>query len=59
MKIISRYDSKTGAPSRVEYPEDDALVFDIECLVQHHNCPVMATAVSSNAWLVSLYKLFK
>ena len=35
---------------QVEYPDDDALVFDVETLVLHQNCPVIAIAASSTAW---------
>ncbi|PKI84234.1 Mip1p [Malassezia vespertilionis] len=39
-------------PQRVAYPdvEDSALVFDVEVLVTESPYPVMATAVSNNAW---------
>lgn len=41
-----------GAPVPVPYPdvEDHALVFDVEVLVTESPYPVMATAVSANAW---------
>ena len=43
-----RYD-REGQATRVPYPEDRALVFDVETLV-NGNYPVMATAVSKDAW---------
>lgn len=49
-KLKLRYDAVTGVQTKVEYPDDEALVFDIESLVRFQNCPVMATAVSSKAW---------
>ena len=35
---------------QVEYPDDETLVFDVETLVLHENCPVIAVAASSTAW---------
>ncbi|RNA01849.1 DNA polymerase subunit gamma-1 [Brachionus plicatilis] len=46
----TRYDPVTGKTSQVEYPDEDALVLDVECLVKYQNMPVMATALSSRAW---------
>jgi len=34
----------------VECPQDEALVFDVETLVQHNNRPVIAVALSQAAW---------
>lgn len=46
----TKYDPITNQTSQVEYPSDDALVFDVESLVLYQNCPVMCVAVSSKAW---------
>ncbi len=46
----TKYDSSNNEFTKVDYPEDDALVFDVESLVLYQNCPVMAVAVSANAW---------
>ena len=46
---IFRYD-RDGEIASVPYPDDSALVFDIELLVPQGPYPTMATAVSSNAW---------
>jgi DNA polymerase gamma 1 len=37
-------------PVAVEWPDEDALVFDIEVLYKISNFPVMATAMSPTAW---------
>ena len=39
------------------YPDDDVLVFDVETLVLYHNCPVMAVALSENAWFDHFFSL--
>uniref|UniRef100_A0A1B6D0L6 DNA polymerase subunit gamma-1 n=1 Tax=Clastoptera arizonana TaxID=38151 RepID=A0A1B6D0L6_9HEMI len=44
----TRY-SEDGA-TRVDFPEDDALVFDIEVCCSEGDLPTMATAVSRTAW---------
>lgn len=46
----TKYDPITHETSQVEYPSDEALVFDVESLVLCQNCPVMCVAVSSSAW---------
>jgi DNA polymerase gamma 1 len=46
----TRYDPITNRSTSVEYPPDDALVFDVESLVMYKNCPVLAVAVSNEAW---------
>ena len=38
--------------TQVDYPREDTLVFDVETLVLHENCPVIAVAASSTAWFV-------
>jgi DNA polymerase gamma 1 len=48
----TRYDSKTNETSKVSYPADNIMVFDVETLVLNKNCPVMATAVSPDAWYI-------
>jgi DNA polymerase gamma 1 len=46
----TKYESTTSEFKKVDYPDDDALVFDVESLVLYQSCPVMAVAVSANAW---------
>ena len=45
----TRYDSD-GRVTSVPYPEEQALIFDIECLMIEGNYPTLATAVSSQCW---------
>jgi len=40
---------------QVEYPDDETLVFDVETLVLHENCPVIAVAASSTAWFEDFF----
>ena len=42
-------------PTRVDHPLESALVFDVETYVKMGNGPVMAAAVSSEAWYVWLH----
>ncbi len=44
-------------PTQVDYPDDDALVFDVETLVLNGNCPVIAVAASATAWF-DLFLIF-
>lgn len=46
----THYDPKTGRGERVEYPADDALVLDVETCVIEGQRPILAVAVSPNAW---------
>ncbi|XP_043838904.1 DNA polymerase subunit gamma-1 isoform X1 [Dromiciops gliroides] len=39
-----------GKAQHVEFPEDRALVFDVEVCVSEGNCPTLAVAVSSTSW---------
>lgn len=39
-----------GAPSRVEFPDELALVFDVEVCMSQGHCPTLAVAVSPTAW---------
>lgn len=41
---------KDGSCESVPFPDAEALIFDIECLVSEGNFPTMATAVSRNHW---------
>jgi hypothetical protein len=43
---------------QVEYPDDETLVFDVETLVLHENCPVIAVAASSTAWFDHFFPFF-
>jgi DNA polymerase gamma 1 len=54
----TKYDSLNNEIKKVDYPDDDALVFDVESLVLYQNCPVMAVAVSPNAWYLILKSRF-
>ena len=46
----TKYDNETGAAIPVDFPEEDALVFDIEVLVREGHFPTMATALSHKHW---------
>ena len=46
----TRYDRKTGQATSVEHPTEDFLVFDIENCVKEGPWPILATAVSPEAW---------
>ena len=46
----TRYDPKSQTAERVDVPEGDVLVFDIETSVKEGPWPIMATAVSPDAW---------
>ena len=41
---------KNGETTQVPYPDDRALVFDVEVLVQEGHYPTLATAASPDAW---------
>lgn len=45
----TRY-GKDGSSVLVDFPEENAVVFDIECLMTEGNFPTMATAASAEAW---------
>ncbi|KAI0208026.1 DNA polymerase subunit gamma-1 [Lamellibrachia satsuma] len=46
----TKYDPITGTCVEVVYPEDEALVFDVEVLMSEGNFPTLAVAVSPKAW---------
>ncbi|XP_053678143.1 DNA polymerase subunit gamma-1, mitochondrial [Anopheles nili] len=47
----TRYDPVTGEPCAVPYPDEPALVFDVEVCVRAGQAPVMATATgTSGCW---------
>lgn len=49
----TRYDGKTAEVAKVTAPLENCFVFDVEVCVgegQHHHHPVMATALSHEAW---------
>ncbi|KAG5456302.1 MAG: hypothetical protein BJ554DRAFT_3993, partial [Olpidium bornovanus] len=46
----TRYDKFTGEEKAVEYPLEEAIAFDTEVLQRCSEYPVIATAVSSEAW---------
>ncbi|XP_076847842.1 DNA polymerase subunit gamma-1 [Brachyhypopomus gauderio] len=39
-----------GEPRKVDFPEEDALVFDVEVCMAEGHCPTLAVAVSPTAW---------
>lgn len=45
-----KYPSDGSKPKKVDYPDEKAVVFDVETLYKISNYPVMATAVSQDAW---------
>ncbi|CAI9719229.1 DNA polymerase subunit gamma-1-like [Octopus vulgaris] len=45
----TRYDA-TGTATSVDYPEEETLVFDIECLMNDGSFPTLATAAGSKYW---------
>lgn len=47
----TKYDSATKKCYSVSFPDEDALVFDVEVLVCAGHRPTIATAVSKTAWL--------
>jgi len=47
---MHRYDLKTEEKNKIDYPTDEILVFDVETLVLEENRPVIAIALSSDAW---------
>ena len=46
----TRYDAASGRAERVLCPLEAVLVFDVETLVAHNSVPVLAAALSPNAW---------
>ncbi|KAG8201058.1 hypothetical protein JTE90_002733 [Oedothorax gibbosus] len=40
----------SNEPKSVDFPEEEALVFDVEVCMQEGNYPTLATAVSKNHW---------
>ncbi|XP_060083102.1 DNA polymerase subunit gamma-1-like [Ylistrum balloti] len=46
----TKYDSDTGKAVKVDIPEENILIFDVEVLVPEGNYPTMATAVSPRHW---------
>lgn len=47
----TKYDA-AGIAMSVDYPDEEALVFDIECLMNDGSFPTLATAVGSKYWFV-------
>ena len=39
-----------GSSEKVVVPEDDVLIYDVEVCMKAGNVPIIATAVSKNAW---------
>ena len=50
----TKYDSVIKKCYPVDFPDENALVFDVETQVAEGGFPKIATAVSKNAWLVFL-----
>ena len=46
----TRYGADGAAPQRVEFPDEAALVFDVEVCVTEGQCPTLAVAASPTAW---------
>lgn len=49
----SRY-GPDGESERVNFPDEKALVFDVEVCMAEGQCPTLAVAVSPSAWLVKI-----
>lgn len=49
---ILRYSKDGKTATAVDYPDEQAMVFDVETLVCEGNFPVLAVALSPNHWLV-------
>lgn len=43
-----------GTSMSVPYPQEDALIFDVEVCVPIGNAPTLACALTTDAWLASL-----
>lgn len=41
---------QNGEHTKVDFPEENALVFDVEVCMAEGHCPTLAVAVSPNAW---------
>lgn len=48
----TKYDFVSKKCYAVDYPDEQALVFDVEVLVSEGNYPAIATAASASAWCV-------
>ena len=46
----TKYDTETGESILVDYPEDAALVFDVEVCTMESPRPILATAASPRCW---------
>uniref|UniRef100_A0A670K2H7 DNA polymerase subunit gamma-1 n=1 Tax=Podarcis muralis TaxID=64176 RepID=A0A670K2H7_PODMU len=44
----------SGEKTAVDFPDERALVFDVEVCMNAGQCPTLAVAVSSNAWLLNV-----
>ena len=53
---MHRYDFKTEEKNKIDFPTDEILVFDVETLVLEENRPVIAIALSSDAWYLCNFK---
>ncbi|KAK2834378.1 hypothetical protein Q7C36_015079 [Tachysurus vachellii] len=45
-----KYTGLGGEHTKVDFPEENALVFDVEVCMAEGHCPTLAVAVSPNAW---------
>lgn len=45
-----KYIGPGGEHTKVDFPEENALVFDVEVCMAEGHCPTLAVAVSPNAW---------
>ena len=46
----TKYDTQTGDRILIDYPDDEALVFDVEVCVKDSPLPVLAVAASESTW---------
>lgn len=49
-----RYDKSSPKGKPVKYPEEEVIIFDVETLVQVSQYPIMACALSTEAWYLWL-----
>lgn len=47
----------SGESKKVDFPDEKALVFDVEVCMAEGHCPTLAVAVSPSAWLVKMHNV--
>ncbi|KAJ3595799.1 hypothetical protein NHX12_002213 [Muraenolepis orangiensis] len=50
LRVGRRGEGDGDAPRRVDFPDESALVFDVEVCMTEGQCPTLAVAVSPTAW---------